>query len=86
MDRSSLTPHKRYESSVAKTAVALEALSIQKSQAVFDMSLIKDVEALKSHIRNLEAQNRCLLEEVEQARLDRSLIEAKLIKELGYKE
>lgn len=62
MDRSSLTPHKRYENSAAKTAAALETISMQKTQAVFDMSLIKDVEALKNHIRNLEAQNRCLLE------------------------
>ena len=55
-------------------------------QTVADFGLIKDVETLKNHIRTLETQNRHLLEEVEQARLDRSLMEGKLVKELSYKE
>ena len=84
MDRSTLTPSKRFEQT-AKTA-AYEAISAQKMQAAVDFGLIKDVEALKSHIRTLETQNRHLHEEEEQARLDRSLMEGKLVKELGYKE
>lgn len=61
-------------------------MTAQKIQAAADFGLIKDVEALKSHIRTLETQNRHLLEELEQAKLDRSLMEGKLVKELGYKE
>jgi hypothetical protein len=59
MDRSSLTPHKRFEQT-AKTN-AFEIMSGHKSQAVLDLGLIKDVEALKNHIRTLESQNRLLV-------------------------
>lgn len=73
MDRSTLTPLKRFENS-AKTSAALDAISVQKAQAMSDLSLIKDVETLRSHIRTIETHNRHLTEELEQARLDRSLL------------
>lgn len=42
MERSTLTPLKRFENT-AKTSAALDALSAQKAQALNDLSLIKDV-------------------------------------------